>query len=220
MNSSSSALAGKLLSRLTVTSQGCHEYQGSRSEHGYGKIWLPRTDDRKYLMAHRLAWEIASGPIPGGLKVCHHCDNPPCCNPEHLFLGTHADNMRDMAAKRRAGLQVAPERTAGENSANAKLTTKNVLEIRTATFVRGLDARLAKKFGVDTRTVYRIRIGEAWTQPEHFPEGFVPQYRSTHCVNGHERTPENTHVNAQGQRHCRACWREKTRKRRLEVVQT
>lgn len=64
---------------------------------GYGRI---RVDGKSWL-AHRFSWVLANGPIPEGMYVCHRCDNPPCINPEHLFLGTQTDNMRDMAAKGR-----------------------------------------------------------------------------------------------------------------------
>lgn len=83
---------------VTVTPEGCHEWRGARRAGGYGAVSVAvrQTD-----YAHRVAWQLAFGPIPDGMFVCHRCDNPPCCNPEHLFLGTNADNMRDMVAKGR-----------------------------------------------------------------------------------------------------------------------
>ncbi len=78
-------------------SDGCWEWTGLVNESGYGRIYVYGRVDR----AHRLSYRIHLGPIPKGMFVCHHCDNPPCCNPSHLFLGTHMDNMRDATAKRR-----------------------------------------------------------------------------------------------------------------------
>lgn len=77
----------------------CWPWTGYRDAKGYGQIALNR---RTAEGAHRVSWALARGEIPDGIHVLHRCDNPPCCNPAHLFLGTHADNMWDMKAKGRA----------------------------------------------------------------------------------------------------------------------
>lgn len=103
---------------------------------------------------HRLAWELWSDQkIPDGLLACHHCDNPPCCNPDHIFIGTIADNAADMARKGRA--PSAP----GSKHHQAKLNEAQVLEIRSSTETR---REAAARYGVSPLTIKKIRVRETW----------------------------------------------------------
>ena len=81
----------------------CWEWTGSRLPAGYGKIGVSGRGRGVTETTHRVAYRLANGAFDESSEVCHRCDNPPCCNPDHLFLGTHADNMSDMAKKGRAG---------------------------------------------------------------------------------------------------------------------
>lgn len=89
----------RLLERIEIDENECWNYTGFRHANGYG-IFSYR--GRYSAAAHRVAVELFVGPFDPALHVCHRCDNPPCINPDHLFLGTHEDNMRDMARKGRA----------------------------------------------------------------------------------------------------------------------
>lgn len=157
---SSDELAAKLWARVVKQPTGCWEWQGARSR-GYGQIGVPR--ERRVVYTHRLAYELANGPIPDGLLVCHTCDNPPCCNPAHLWVGSHVDNAVDMVGKARTNNR------AGMRHHNAKLTYEQVAEIRSR-YVPGTDKRLgtgasavelAEEFGI-TRLYVRILSYGEW----------------------------------------------------------
>lgn len=130
----------------------CWPYTGTCSKRsGHGQIFW----DGRLIGAHRAAYMLFVGPIENGLHVCHACDNPPCCNPAHLWLGTPQDNTRDMWAKGRGKF---PE-VVGEANAAAKLTEAQVLEIRAS------DERsfiLARRYGVSPTTICDIRKGKLW----------------------------------------------------------
>lgn len=120
---------------------------------GYG---VARYRGRQY-GAHRIAYELTHGPIPAGLFVCHKCDRPRCCRPDHLFLGTCADNVADKMAKGRH----RPPR--GEQCGMAKLTAEQVRAIRARRADGGVTlVQLAQEYGVNARTISKIVRGERW----------------------------------------------------------
>jgi hypothetical protein len=124
----------------------CWIWTGARSQDGYGCIAVSdhRGDHRP---AHRVVFEMTYGPVPDGMEVCHRCDNPPCVRPEHLFVGTHQDNMADCSAKgRNRGSTSQPH---GEKNHNAKLTEQQVVEIRDRYTRGGISQRaLAMEYGI------------------------------------------------------------------------
>lgn len=91
--------AARFWSKVDVGRPGqCWIWRRSRQRNTYGQIYR----GGRLALSHRTAWELINGPMPDDAKACHTCDNPPCCNPSHIFMGTQADNVRDMVAKGRA----------------------------------------------------------------------------------------------------------------------
>jgi hypothetical protein len=138
----------RLLHRIRKMPSGCWEVQFGINKQGYGVISVGQGKNPEKYQAHRVAYEVFVGEIPNGLFVCHKCDNTKCVNPDHLFLGTHTDNMRDMINKGRRYI------TYGERSGLCKLTTEQVLKIRKDT---RLGTIIAKEYGVTKSTISMIR---------------------------------------------------------------
>lgn len=149
-------LGVRLRSRLVEMPSGCIEYASPRNFHGYGKISEGGRAGRD-LMAHRVAWELANGPIPEGMYVCHKCDNPPCCNVDHLFLGSPADNMWDKVNKGRANA------ARGEGHCKTPLTENDVRLIRDLYSTGGYSTRqLGERFGISGVNIWKIVKRKSW----------------------------------------------------------
>ena len=133
---------------------GCLIWLGSRVNGRYGKI----SSGGRFglmLLAHRVAYEIATGIDPGNLKVLHSCDNPICCNPAHLSLGSSLDNSQDMVSKNR--------QSKGERVPSAKLKSDSIPQIRALYATGGYSQKaIALMFGVSQGAIFRVVNGETW----------------------------------------------------------
>lgn len=140
----------------------CWEWQSARFvSGGYGAFNIKG----KAYRAHRISWLLTHGQLPAaGLHLCHTCDNPPCCNPDHLFIGTPADNAADMVAKGRHGT------LPGEKASAAKLRESDVSEIRRLAASGTPIGDMAAKFGLHRSQVSRIINGRKWKHSYEGPE--------------------------------------------------
>ena len=127
----------------------CWIWHAGKFSNGYGSFRLARRTKQ----AHRLSWEFYRGPIPAGIHVLHKCDVPSCVNPNHLFLGTHQDNMDDREAKGRGN------HAKGERSSNAKLTNNQAKEIFHS---QGTHKELGLRYGVGKTAVSKIKRKVSW----------------------------------------------------------
>ncbi len=147
-------------------SDGCWPWVAYKNRKGYGQL---RAGGRG-ILAHRMAYVLTNGPIPDGLFVCHTCDNPICCNPAHLFLGTNTDNMQDAAKKGRTvkgdkhPLHRDPSRAPhGEKCGTHKLCTQDVLAIRARAGTGITHRELASRYGVSQSEITQIINRKRWT---------------------------------------------------------
>lgn len=136
----------------------CWEWQAGKNKNGYGRFRIGSRTDGTYrtVSAHRLAWELCNGPISKGTMVCHRCDNPPCCKPRHLFLGTAIDNSADRDRKGRHKVRF------GSEHGNAKLTWDDVDEIRKLRTCGLTLAAIGARFGVSESRICTIAKNKEW----------------------------------------------------------
>lgn len=154
----------------------CWIWTAGLCSNGYGNFWW----DGKTIAAHRVAWMLANGPIPNngsyhGFCICHRCDNPACANSSHFFLGTHADNVKDMNNKGRGNrprgdnhhYRIHPEWIPhGEAAGNSKLTYTKANDIRVRYKAGGISqTRLALEFNVSQATISSVINKSIWHTP-------------------------------------------------------
>lgn len=167
-------------SYIPEPNSGCWLWLGTLTKSGYGTAAV----EGKTVGAHRASYLAFCGPIPEGLFICHRCNNRACVNPDHLYAGTHTDNMAD---RKRAGLyyegedhwtHIKPERLAtgekhwsnlhpdktckGERNGSVKITEQELFEIRAAFATGEPGQRIAKRYGLGKTQIYRIRDGRSW----------------------------------------------------------
>jgi len=143
----------RFLSKVAVTRNGCWLWTGLVRPDGYGAArWQGREE-----AAHRVAWKLFRGTIAKGISVCHRCDVRACVNPAHLFLGTPAENARDMQQKGRD--------RRGERHGSARLRLEQVRRIKAMLKEdRMYASEIAREFGVSETTIRAIKTGKTWKQ--------------------------------------------------------
>ena len=151
----------RLLANRQVTANGCWEWTGGRSRKGYGKT----SHLNMTTLTHRLSAALFLGfKLSSTKQVLHRCDNPPCFNPEHLFIGTSLDNVRDRDAKGRGGW------ACGEDAGPSRMTEEKVREMRREYAAGATQAELSRKYGVTAR---KIVLGLTW---KHIPFDLSPDH--------------------------------------------
>lgn len=128
----------------------CWKWAGGRDKDGYGRFFW----DYRMRVAHRFSYELHYGPIQHRKIICHHCDNPSCVNPKHLFVGSYQENSQDMVDKKRSAK--------GEYHGMSKLTRENVIKIRKQYISGETQTAIAKELGISQTTVSRAILKQTW----------------------------------------------------------
>lgn len=143
--------------------EGCWVWTASTINGGYGQIGIVVDGRPTNNLAHRVAFELAIGRSVGDACVLHECDNRPCCNPRHLFLGSRADNAADMVSKNRQRNGIVP----GERHGMSKLRDADVIELRRSYAAHeASQPELARRFGIQQSTVWAIIHRRTWAHLE------------------------------------------------------
>lgn len=149
-------IVNRFFTKLSFGSSECWYWDGCIDDVGYGRLGKYDGENK----AHRISWKLFNGEIPDGMKILHKCDIKNCVNPDHLFLGTQQDNIKDMVLKGRDKFGTG---CAGEKNPMSRLTEKKVLSMREKYSMGGISYKsIAKLFNVSTMTAYRAITKRLW----------------------------------------------------------
>jgi HNH endonuclease len=142
----------EFLEKTTARKNGCWIWEKSKNRIGYGAT----SYRSKSILAHRLAWIVFHGDIPQGMKICHSCDERSCVNPDHLFIGTQRDNIRDMFIKGRRSIKFF-------NHPRCLMSIEKIKEIRSLLSMGLSQKRIAEIMVVSQSTISQIKLGKRWS---------------------------------------------------------
>jgi len=152
---------GRFLSKVKVSENGCWNWIAGVTEDGYGHFWL----NGKTVRSHRLAYRMWVGNILDNKIICHHCDNPACVNPKHMFMGTTQDNVTDRETKHRGNH--TPPILIGSKHPKSKFIESDIVKIRELR-KSGLEcSKIALIYGVVRQTIHRICTNNGWKHVEN-----------------------------------------------------